>query len=250
MKGVFFKQPLEFKLEVQGDEWFQGQALVCTLSIKNRGSSSEKVADPFLCLAHGSIKQIKEKKAEAFAVDSAARLAAVANLAPGQEQGFNWTFELDRNCLVSDKTQSAYLICGKGAMADTAGQLAVTVKPHPHIEAMLSLFEVTYAFVTKGLKSRKGWLEAKLKPPAGKEFPTLDHLLVAFRFAEEKLCLKYCFHLKTLKASVSTLEVSKATRELEQELPCSKYLFPGGQINHEPLEAAIGEILAMVKSKM
>jgi hypothetical protein len=251
VKGVFFKQPLEFRLEVKGDEWHQGESLSCVLSVKNRGASSLSLSGLYLHLARGSMKSVREKAADAFEVTSSAVFDSVCVLERESELSFPWTFELDKNCTISDKSQGIFLLCGIGALADAAGQLTVTVLPHAHIEAVLSFLENSFSFVLKGQKSRKGWLEAKLKPPAGKDYPTLEHLMLSFRFNEETLLLKYCFHLKTIQATASTtVHVGKATRELEQELHSSKYLFPGGQVNHEPLETILAEALAVVKSRM
>jgi hypothetical protein len=251
VKGVFFKQPLEFRLEVKGDEWRQGESLSCVLSVKNRGASSQPLSGLYLHLAQGNIKSVREKADDAFEITSSARFDAVSSVEPGGESSFPWTFELHKNCTISDKMQGIFLLCGIGALSDAAGQLTVVVLPHAHIEAVLSFLENSFSFVLKGQKSKKGWLEAKLKPPAGKDYPTLEHLFLSFCFNEETLHLKYCFHLKTIQATASTtVHVGKAIRELEQELHSSKYLFPGGQINHEPLESVIAEALALVKSRM
>jgi sporulation-control protein spo0M len=250
VKGVFFKEQLEFRLEVRGDEWYQGDTLSCVLSVRNRGAAKQPLSGLYLHLAQASVKSVRDKAYNAFQVVGSARLDAAADIEPGAEQNFPWTFELDKNCVISEKSQSLYLICGREALSNAAGQLAVTVLPHPHIEAVLSLLESSFAFVLKGQKSKKNWVEAKLKPPSGKEYPTLEHLMLSFRFDAETLLLKYCFHLKTIQASATTLTVGKATREIEQQFHSSNYLFPGGLINNQPLETAIAETLAVVKSKM
>jgi len=249
VRGVFFKQPFEYRLDVSGDEWRQGDALAAVLTVKNRSNFIQPLPGLFLRLAQGDFKSVREKKPNAFTLIACAELDAQAELGPDEERRFPWTFSLDRNCPVSDKAQSLFLLCGCGELGDAAGHLALNVQPHPHIDAVLSLMESSFSFVLKGQKSRKGRIEAKLKPPAGKEYPTLEHLLLFFRFVEDSLQLNFCFNLKTLQASATTLEMKKAKREIEQVLPLKNYLFPGGQINNEPLEAAIGETLAAVKSK-
>ena len=250
MKGVFFKNQLEFRLEVKGDEWHQGVTLACVLSIKNRGASSQELSDLYLHLACGKTKSIREKEADAFEIISSADISSRSVLEADQETGFSWSFALDKNCIISEKSQSLYLVCGKGALADYAGQLAVTVLPHPHIDAVTSLLENTFCFVLKGEKSKKGWVEAKLKPPSGKDFPTLEQLVLSMRFQGDAMRLDYCFHLKTIQADALALSVGKARKEVVQELALTSYLFPGGQVNHEPLEKALADALATVKSRI
>lgn len=252
MKGVFFKQPLEFRLEVKGDEWQQGESLSCVLTVKNHGGSSQSLSGLFLHLAQGSIKSVREKAPDAFQVTSSAQFDNTGNVEAGSELSFPWTFALDKNCTISDKAQGVFLLCGIGTPADAAGVLTITVLPHAHIEAILTFLENSFSFVLKGQKSKKGWVEAKLKPPSGKDYPTLEHLLLSFHFNEDTLLLKYCFNLKTIQATASaTVHVAKAKRDLEQQFQASEYLFPGGQaVNHEPVEKALGEALATVKSRM
>ena len=61
MRGMFFQQPLEFRLEVEGDQWCQGDAVVCKLSIKNRGQSAKELNPLFLHLACGTLKRLSKK---------------------------------------------------------------------------------------------------------------------------------------------------------------------------------------------
>ena len=249
MRGTFFKQPLEFKLDVKGDEWRQGDSISCALSVKNRGTSTESLAGLFMNLACGDIKGVREKSAEAFSVISAAEMAAPAALEAGQDYAAPWQFDLDRNCTITDKGQSLYLLCGKGSPAEIAGQLAVNVLPHPHLEAVTSLLESSFSFVLKSQKSKKDWVETKLKAPGGKDFPTLEHLLLSMRFEGEVLQLKYCFQVKALQASATTLEVKKAKRELLQELPMNSYLL-GGHVDNDKIEEKLSEALEPFRTKM
>jgi len=103
----------------------------------------------------------------------------------------------------------------------------------------------------KAQKSKKGWVEAKLKPPAGKRFPTVQHLMLNCRFQSETLLFKYIFHVKQLQGSaISSFGIRTAIDEVEQKLDSSQYLFPGDILNHESLEAAIKEALEVVESRM
>ena len=249
MRGVFVKAPLEFKLEVQGDEWRQGESLNCNLCVKNRGDASCILRDFFLHLAKGDIKRVREKSSNAFEIIASAGTSPITQLQPAEEQTISCKFELDKNCLISDKKSSLFLLCGSGSINDIYGQLALNILPHSHIEALLTLLENSFSFSLKSQKTAKDWLEAKLKPPAGKNFPTLEQLVLYFHFSEAILQLKYSFHLKTLQATANSLEIGKSKRELVQELKESDYLFPTGQVNIEALEPVIAQALSAVKAR-
>ena len=250
MRGIFFQQPLEFRLEVEGDEWVQGDSVSCVLSIKNRGSETRTLDGLYLHLATGTLKKVKQKQDDAFLIVSSAECRSPAELAPDEQQSFPWTFKLDQDCPITDKSQSLYLICGQGEISDAAGHLLVNVKPHEHIQEFLNVFEDIFSFVLKGQKSKKDWVESKLKPPAGKQYPTLEHLMLSARFKSEVLDLKYCFHMKKIHASAESLKLNKAKTNIEQQLQAGDYMSPAGYIDHAPLEKAIGEILEKVESKL
>ncbi len=244
MKGVFFQKESEWRLEAPGIEWQQGGVLSGSLEVVNKGR--EPVAAKVI-LALANLKKVKQKEAKAFEVLAEANLTD-QNVAPGSAKTFNWTFELGKNIAISDKAQSLYLLCGEGALEEM-GQLPVTVRPHPHLQVLYGLLETTFRFVLKGQKSSKGWVEAKLKPSTAKRFTSLDQLVLYSRFEDETLVLKYVFHLRQLSATASSLGVSKEKFEFEQRLEERTYLFPGGIVNHQPLEAAMEEAFAAVKER-
>lgn len=247
MRGVFFSKGLEYRLEVQGDEWTQGDSLSCGLSIKNRNLSRVSVSGLLLCLSLGDLKKVKAKAIDAFEPVSKAEFLSPLDLEPDEQKSFPWSFELGKNCPITDKSESLFLICG--LEAEPAGQLQVNVLPHPHIEAVLSLFESFFSFVLKGQKSKKGWVEAKLKPPSGKTYPTLDHLLLLLQFDGEDMLLKFRFSVKKLETDMTSLDIKKGTKELEQRLSPNEYLLPGGFVNNDALEAGIEKALSVVATR-
>lgn len=248
MRGLFIQHQLEFLVEAQGEGWHQEDRLSCALSVKNRGASPQPLADPGLYLALGDIKKIKQKDPAALKVVAAAELQAPAELAPGTQVKCPWEFVIDKNAAITDKGQSLYLVFGSGQSLETMGQLPVTVQPHPHIQVLLRILETTFRFVVKGQKSSKGRVQVKLKPSTAKRFTTVDDLVLSCWFEGEELVLHYLFHIKKFEATAATIGVAKKQREFDQRLTVSQYLFPGGAVNHEPLEAAVSEALKEIES--
>lgn len=250
MRGVFFKQSLEYRLEITGDEWHQGDTVCGTLVIINHGTTSVPLSGTYIQLCQGTTKKVQAKAEDAFQTITAAEVSLPIEVLGEGQVSVSWSFALDRNCLITDKTQSLYVICGKNDLLGMVGNLQINVLPHLHIEAALMLLENSFSFVLKGSKSTKGWVEAKLKPPTGISFPTLEQLLILLRFEDDTLHVKYRFKLKVLAATSTTLDVKKGQREIEQQIPCRDYLFSGGLINHDPLEKHLEEALAVVRGKI
>jgi len=248
MRGLFLQDQLEFKLEVAGDGWRQGDELSCALSVKNRGDAPAALGGLQLRTAYGNLKKIRQKTGGAFAPVSSADLNPPSAIGPRQELAFSWTFTIDKNCSITDKTQSLHLLYGNTDDLDKLGQLPVNVQPHPHIQVLLQILETAFSFVLKGQRAAKSEFEAKLKPPAAKKYTMLDQLVLSARFEGEALCLTYAFHVKKLSATPSSFGFKKGVSEVEQRLDSSGYLFPGGYVNHDPLEKAIAEALASVES--
>lgn len=250
MKGMFFQQPLEFRLEVDGDEWRQGDQIICKLSVKNRGTSSVSINELFLHLASGSLKKVKQKADDAFEILTSANFSPPSEIGPNEELSFEHTFKLDINCMISEKAQSLFLICGSQSLANAAGNLQLNVLPHAHIEALTSLIETYFSFVLKGQKSKKQWVESKLTPPSGGLFTTLEHVLLQCCFKEDALQLKYIFKSKKLSATAATVSVVKTKSEFTQQLTPSQYILPGDFIDNDALQGFIREALATVEHRL
>jgi hypothetical protein len=123
-----------------------------------------------------------------------------------------WTFALDKNCSITDKSQTLFF--RYGTTSGAIGQLPITVKAHPHIEAILGIIETSFQFVLKGQKSSKGWVEAKLKPPTSSRFSMVNELKLGFRFEERALTLKFLFNVKKFETADSAVKIGKGRQRL------------------------------------
>jgi hypothetical protein len=246
MKGVFLQQQCEYRLEVAGDGFRQGEAVPCTLSVKNHASAPQPLNALSLRLACGDLKKVRDKSEDAFKIISCADLNPQGEVGAGQQQSFSWTFELDRNCPISEKSQSLYLLYGSTTAAIAAGQLPLTVAAHPHIEAVLRLLESSFQFVLRGQKSSKGWVQAKFKPPTSRRFSLVNELTLSLRFEESLLVLNYSFNVKKFDATTASVGVKKGKSELEQRLDPARYMLTGQHADDQVLGAALEEALSTV----
>lgn len=247
MKGLYFKDQFEVRLEIDGDEFRQGDTVCCTLSVKNRGESALTPALPSLSLVRGESKKVKAKDPEAWQRLETAKTESFGEVAPGESKKCVWSFSLDKNCLITEKSQSLYLLYGLG---EEQGQLQLTVLPHEEIEGIVGIFETSFQFLLKKISNKKDCIAATLKAPEGPGYRALSQLELRLRFNEEKgVELQYLFKVERLEASATTLEVQKKKVEFSQSLGRDDFMSSAAYVDPERLEPHIREALSQVTSK-
>ena len=246
MKSVFLNQQLEYRLEVAGDEFSQGDVLPCSLLVKNRGSAECAGFRLFLTLAHGEIKKVREKKEDAFKVLAEADFPDIPSLAPQAEHRLTWTFEPGRNVAVTDKSQSIFLLFGKSGDSAARGWLQVTVGMHRYFRAFVTVLESTFQFVAKDPKWSKNRLTIPFKPSSAARFSALEELVVCCAFDGDALEVSFIFKVKKLAAGPVSVNVAKAKKELARRLEPSAYLMGGEHLNYDAFDQCVREALDTV----
>jgi len=246
MKGVFIHNQLEYRVEVRADDFCQGDSLPCVVSVKNHGSSSQTLSKLRLDLALGDIIKVRDKKEAAFTILCSAECPAPNGIAAGECKSVEWTFKLDENCPISDKSQSLYLLYGSGDADGALGQLPISVRPQRYIQQILGIFESFFQFVLKGCKSADGWVKAKLKPSNARRLSYVEELVLGFRFEDQTLVLRYVFRVKRLQTSGLAVGVKKVKTTVEQRLEPGTYTLTAQHVDHEVIKTKIEEALSTV----
>lgn len=250
MKGTFFQKPLEFRLQVDGESWNQGDKISGLLTAKNHGTESVAVDEFRVALAHGELKKVRVKSPEAFKIRSAISGPEGAKLEQQKEFSLPWSFETDRNSPITDSLSSPFLIYGRGDSADKLGQIQLVVNPDPVIQEIIQVLVVAFRFVVKARKFVKGSVEVKLSPPDAKGFVALEQLVLLFRYEENTLHLSYTFGVKKIEATASSFDLKKDKKVFEQSFDPTQYRTPSGRFNHEFIEISVREIISQVESKV
>ncbi len=249
MRGVSIQQPYELRLEVQGDDFVQGQSVPCVLAVKNRSGAASTLQTPALLLALGNLKKVKAKDSDAFEVVARAECERGIEIPSGGQATFEHSFALDANAVITDKSQSLFLLYGNSEQPSALAQLLLTVKVHPHVHAIFDTFTTVFSFVSKGESSKKdGWTSIKLKPPESRRMSLVEELNFAVRFDNRDLKVKYLFNVKRFDTSMSSVNVKKGKAEVEQTWLAQEYLFGGGFVRQEYVEKMIEAGLAEVSS--
>lgn len=248
MRGVFVQPPFEITLEVRSDTVQQGEALHCTLTVKNRDSTPRSAGALRFELATGERKRVKQLGADALSQYATCPLSDDLTLNPQEVWSFSWDPLLDQNAPVSDKSTSLFVLCGTGGAV--AGYLPLDVTPHPVISGVFALLESSFQFVEKDRKASTGRVRGKFKPSSSGRYTLLEELLLDAWFEDRQLQLEYRFRMKRLEVGERSLAVQKTKRELTQQLGPAEYLSGGEFINHERIELALHEALATVASPL
>lgn len=244
MKGAFLHQQMQFQLEVKVESAVQGDQLPCVLTVKNLGGTPQSLTGVVLELCVGDVKKLKDKPEE-YEVVATGSLGLPDTLAPQASASGSHIFELDRNCIVSEKSKS--LFCRYGVSGTQTGELPLTVLPHPHLQKVVEILESAFQFVAKGTRSSKGWVDVKFKPSSSRRYSFVNELVLGARFEGSELVLNFKFNVKKFESSQANVSVSRSKTEVERRLEEKSYVV-GGFIDHGKVEAVIADALEVVAS--
>lgn len=234
MKGTLFQKPVEYRIEVDGESWRQGDAIAGTLTVVNRGTDVLSNEGIHVSLAYGKFKEVHAKAEDAF---------EVLETKPFTGNEMSWVFQTERNCPITDKSASLFLLYGRGKSTPILGHLQLNIQPFQVIEDFLYRFKTDFRFVEKSKKAGRKGVDVKLVPPSGQSFASLDHVMMCFHFDKETMHVRYVFAVKKIEATASSFDMKKTKREVEQS-------FAPAQFRHDDFEAAQKQALAEVEAKV
>ena len=95
MRSTFFEKNIEYKIDVDGENWNQGGILNGNLFIRNLGNKAVSVKSITLILAYGLRKAIKEKGEFEWEVHRNLILSKNISLSDNNPKSFKWNIKLD-----------------------------------------------------------------------------------------------------------------------------------------------------------
>ena len=247
MRSTFFQQPLQHQIEIDGENWDQGEEIKGKLIIRNFSNETVAINVSQLILAYGLKKSIKEVNESPWEVLEKQVMAQNISLPAGGEQSFEWIFQLATDCPITDKHGGLYLLFGGEDTLSAGGKLDVPVNLHPILQNFLQTFTTQFFFLEKYQKRKLEWTEVKLVPPESKEYPNLDFVRCLLRISQEQLEAHYLFKMSGLGRSGEKMTVTKKNRELKQKIPPENYLQPGGFPNRACFRENINEALNIAR---
>ena len=250
MRSVYFQQPLEHQIEVEGESWNQGEVVKGQLRIRNMSSKTVAVKTSQIILAHGLKKAFKEGTMVPWEVLEKQVVAQDIALQAGSELTFGWNFNLSTDCPITDKQGGLYLLFGGEEALTEGGRLNLQINLHPILQNYLQTFTTQFRFLEKYQKRKSEWTEVKLIPPDSREYPNMDYVLCFLRIHDEQLEAHYRFKMSGLGRTGEKMTVTKKNRELEQSIPPEKYLQPGGFPNRACFRENIDQALNIARPEV
>lgn len=237
MKGTFFQKPLEYGLEIQGESWKQGDKVSGTLSVKDHGGGDlSKVG---VSLAMVDMKKFKAKDPKGVQI--------LTHIPNNGTESLDWEFQLAADSPITEKANSLYILCGDQEKPFEGGHLQLQVDPVATLSNFLEIFENFFRFKVKGLKNKKGWVEAKMASPGSRELGAVEQLLLHMKMNGEDLELKYQFKVKKLAYAETGVEAKSVKMDFEQVLGPKQYKMFGDAPNQDGMMKAISEIIDQIK---
>ena len=248
MKGTFNHSPLEYSLNIRGESWKQGERLRGSLKVKNTSSEELNLSNYGVTLAFGDIKKLHSKKDKAF-TNSAEVLFEDLLLAPNSEENLSFQFQLDKDCPITEKASSLYVLCGEPEKPFEGGLLQLAIAPYTVISNFTHVLETIYRCKIKSLKNKKGQIEAKVQVPDSKSYAAVQALSLLMRLTGDQLELSYTFKLKVTNFEHGIMGTKDEVREIKSVLSPDQYQIYGDSPNQEGIGKAIDEVLEQIKTK-
>jgi len=250
MKSTFFEKNIEYQLEVNGENWNQGEIISGQLHIINRDQKALQIESVDIILAHGLKKNLKEKSKLAWEIQEKLTLTKDLLLPTNQSETFKWSFKLNTNCPITDKMGGLYLLFGGREVLSLGGRLDLNIKLHPLLQNFLQTFTTQFRFLEKFQKRKNDWTEIKLIPPESREFPNLDYVSCLLRIHKEKLEVNYLFKIKGLGRSGNQMKITKKNRDIFQTIEKENYLQAGGFPNRTCFRENIDQALKIARPEV
>jgi hypothetical protein len=249
MRSIFIQHPLEYRLEVQGDFFAQGASVPCLLTVKNHSQTATPLKQLILELSLGALKKVKTKESDAFTTIERFNLGDEVQIAPAAQISFESVITLSSNAPITDKNATLYLQYGDPHSSAGLGQLLLTVHPHAHVRHIFDTMTTVFNFINKGESHKDKHTIAKLKAPDSRRFSLVEELQLSVNFEDDNaLILRFLFTVKKFDHSSAKVNVKKGKVDVTRRLEPDQYLFGGGFMRQEFVEAEIEVALAEVSS--
>ncbi len=245
MKGTFFAQSLEWKIETLAESWAQGDSVQGTISVTNHGTSPLSLEGAGVALAYAEIKKVHARDEAALKFENSIQFD-VKEIQKGSTESATFNFKLSDNSPITDKKNSYFLSYGRGQKET---HLQLNVKPQTIFLKITELLDNFHRFKTKEVKTTKNGIEFKIDAPVSREFANVEKLLLTTRFDGENLVMDFEFEVKKLDHSSVTTKLGKEKVKNSQTLTPKQYSFGKGMINQDGILKTFQTVLDQVKLK-
>ncbi len=241
MKAQFFNKPLNFTLNLTGDDWEQGARLSGDLAITNTTDQTIDMSSLGVHLCYCQTKKLKAKDSTGI------KLIKSIQLAKEQNQ-LDFEFLLDPNCPITDNTGSLQILTGNIAEPFSCGMLELKVFPIAVVRSFIEVFELFFRFKFKGLKNKKNFIETQISPPATKEWAKIQKMNLQMKMEGESLTVISIITIKSLSFDLSLHKTKDEKKEIILNISKKDHTLHGA-VNQEGIKKHIADMLEQLKLK-
>jgi hypothetical protein len=247
MKGTFFLKPLEFSIDIFGESFEQGQILKGNMALRKHGPIENTLSNYGVTLAIGDSKKIKKKDPKAFiSLDSKQFSETDWN---DEQQSLEFSFQLEKNCPITTKASSLYLLCGPSEDLLNAGALELNITPNRWFQEFIDTLVLFFRFKVKAIKSKKELVEYKLQAPDTKDYGAIEQLLLALKMDGDNIHTYYQFKVKKLSYEQEGVVAKDEIIKIEQVIGPKDYKQFGDSPNQDRMKFFLNEALEQIKRK-
>jgi hypothetical protein len=241
MKSVFFNKPLEFNIDILGDNWKQGDKVEGTVSIKNHSGEEVNLDEYGIFLCNANAKKIKANDPKGLEV--------VGEKIFDNLEDNKFSFDLCLNSPITEKSSGPYIVCAKKDDLLSGQHLIMQVTPGENASKAIEILENFLRFKVKTVKSKKSGIEYTLNIPNSKEYSSISSFKILVEFNEKNLKLKYQFKTKKISYEAGNTTTKDEAKTFKYELTPSEYLFYGESVDQDKMIKHFNEVLEQVKLK-
>jgi hypothetical protein len=257
MKGIFFKKPLEYSVEIQGEIFNQGDLLKGNISLKNHGANLQQIPQINLSIKMGDTKKIKVKHEKSFVqiVD----LINIENVNIKANETYQQDFEinLENSMKISESNQTPFitvydLLEGNDNSKEDwpIGIIQLDIKPHDTLIKIVEMIQRFHRFQLKTIKNKGSVINFKLMPPKSQEMNHLIQLdLEGSIDSKQNLIMKFNFKTNKINMQASSLAFIKESSKSELSSESKDYLLNPTSINQDYILKKLESIFDELKNK-
>lgn len=229
MKGVNVSDGIEYRIELKGEQWSQGEEISGTYeAIPHSGDL--KASKVYFAL--GDKKKIKKGDPKAFTV-------LWEEECTGAKKDFS--FSLEKNSIVTDSALGLFCLFGHKDDLLSCGSLEVNTVPHSHLTQIISVIENFLRFKVKKIKyqAKQSQVDFQMVPPVSREYSSMEKLSLKMVKTDQGCELFYTISLKKLDSADLGMQIAKKKVDLQANWTEREYLICGDTVDQDRVQKLV-----------
>ncbi len=251
MKGLFLRNQIEYKVELFGEEWRQGDLIKGEFQITNHSTDSQLIPEIDINFKQCLIKDVRSDKSDKNLSLNQQVFSDSLVLKSGEGHKIPFDFRLPLETTITDSKTSLYMFYGT---PDKKESLQLSIVPQMRFEEVINTMGTFFRFTVKKKRSQKDWVEYTLKAPLSKDLACLEDLKLLINLGSDKI-LQLHFQAKIKKVDFAApsaghdLSFKMDTFDKKYQLSPEDYLFYGRDFHQDKFKEFFSKTLSEIVGK-